>query len=153
MILWRTNGNYAKKSLRIWSTVKVSWVRRCSSSGLEKMMGCTVPSCGATNWLSTWVLDSSLEGLSAFQPADDKWYVGPPLHISLSCLLLCCGGGDVLHDFGCHSSECRVKVPQNRSWPSQHDHRQISNGIFYLFFICAYLMLCIACNTLQYFIC
>ena len=30
MILWRTNGNYAKKSLKILSTVKVSWVRRCS---------------------------------------------------------------------------------------------------------------------------
>ena len=30
MILRRTNDNYAKKSLRIWSTVKVSWVRRCS---------------------------------------------------------------------------------------------------------------------------
>ena len=30
MILWRTDDNYAKISLIIWSTVKVSWVRRCS---------------------------------------------------------------------------------------------------------------------------
>ena len=30
MSLWRTNDNYAKKSLRIGSTVKVSWVWRCS---------------------------------------------------------------------------------------------------------------------------
>ena len=30
MILWRTNGNYAKKSLRILSTVKFSRVQRCS---------------------------------------------------------------------------------------------------------------------------
>ena len=30
MILWRTNGNYANESLRIWSAVKVSWVRICS---------------------------------------------------------------------------------------------------------------------------
>ena len=25
MVLWRTDGNYANKSLIIWSTVKVSW--------------------------------------------------------------------------------------------------------------------------------
>ena len=34
MILWRTNGNCAKKSLRIRSTVKVSWVRRCSRNAV-----------------------------------------------------------------------------------------------------------------------
>ena len=34
MILRRTNDNYAKKSLRIWSTVKVSWVRRRSRNAV-----------------------------------------------------------------------------------------------------------------------
>ena len=30
MILWRTDANYEKKSLIIWSTIKVVRVRRCS---------------------------------------------------------------------------------------------------------------------------
>ena len=30
----KTNDNYTKKYLRIWSTLKVLWVRRCSRNGV-----------------------------------------------------------------------------------------------------------------------
>ena len=41
MILWRTDGNYVKKYLIIWSTIKVSWVRICSRNAItEQSLTC-----------------------------------------------------------------------------------------------------------------
>ena len=41
MISWRIDGNYKNKSCIIWSTVKVSWVRRCSRNDHGVQCTCT----------------------------------------------------------------------------------------------------------------
>ena len=49
MILWRTNDNYAEKPLRIWPTVTVSWVRRCSRNVNERCALVSQHSCDLTS--------------------------------------------------------------------------------------------------------